>query len=221
MRKQLIVVAVVVMALALPLVAGAQDTGWTLRLRAVDLYPNSSSSTIVSADGKLDSGTRVRVNDKWAPEIDVAYKWSKYWGVELSLTSARHQVDLVSGLFNGEQAGSVNIMPLTATCQYYFQTSTGFKPYVGLGLNWTQISSFETSSFFRANGVSADMDNSWGVTAQIGADVMIDKHWLVNFDLKYSWMGTYTYISDPSGHLPKVDTTIDPVIWGIGFGYRW
>jgi outer membrane protein len=214
MKQKLVLLSVLAVMLLVPMMAGAQDTGWAIKLRAVDLYPNSSSSYI---DGSF---TRIRINDAWSPELAVNYKWHKNWGAELSLTSARHDMDLVSGMLNGMYAGSVDIMPLALTGHYYFTTKTPMKPYIGLGFNYTQISSFHASSELRYYGVRVDLENSFGITAQVGSDFLLGKNWFINADVTYHFMGTYTTFRDAYS-VNKVDTTLNAVVWGVGVGYRF
>ena len=64
---------------------------------------------------------------------------------------------------------------------------------------------------------SIDYDNSLGYALQFGADTFIRDHLFLNLDLKYIRMETKAEINN-SFH---ARTDIDPLLFGVGIGYKF
>ena len=56
--------------------------------------------------------------------------------------------------------------------------------------------------------------NSWGPALQVGFDYALDKNWSLNFDVKKVYIDTTV-----SGGIGKFK--VDPVLVGLGVGYRF
>ena len=85
------------------------------------------------------------------------------------------------------------------------------KPYVGAGLNYTRFSSVNLPA-----GVSIDK-NSFGGALQVGVDIPVAKNVSLNLDLKKVYIRT-----DVSAGGAKLGTfKVDPVLFGVGVGYRF
>jgi outer membrane protein len=213
-------VGIVVIAwilLALPLVAVAQDQGWEVRLRGISINPNDSSDTISGL------GSKVAVDSAFVPELDFVYRFQRHFGLELILATARHDLEATGGLLPGYNLGSVRILPPTLTFQYYFTPNEKFEPYVGVGVNWTQFSSYDLPTGLASLGVrSLEFSDSFNAAAQVGMDVKFDKHWLFNVDVKYIWLDTDVGIKlVTGGTLDTINVKINPWVFGIGVGYKF
>ena len=97
--------------------------------------------------------------------------------------------------------------------QYHFTDMGAFKPYVGVGINYT--------IFYKRNnildGAASVSDSSVGVVGQLGFDYMLDKNWGLNVDLKYIQMATKVYVGGD-----KVGTVnLNPLAVGLGVSYRF
>ena len=182
--------------LALPATANAQD--WLVRVRAIDVVPNASSSL----DG-LD------VKGQWAPELDFSYFFTKNFAAELILATTRHEVTL-----NGNSLGKVSVLPPTLTLQYHFTELGAFKPYVGAGLNLTWF----YKNDLKAGNTPLDVDStSVGGAVQAGLDYEFQKNWYFNLDYKYIWMSTDV----KAGGVTLTNLKLNPSVVGIGVGYRF
>lgn len=101
--------------------------------------------------------------------------------------------------------------PPTLLAQYHFNAGS-FKPYVGAGLNFTHISNVSLA------GGAADLKkNSWGPALQVGVDIPVAKNLYLNFDLKKVYIKTDVTLSGKDMGSFKVD----PVLVGVGLGYRF
>jgi outer membrane protein len=173
-----------------------------VRLRAISIMPNSSTTGTLSA-------LNVGVNNAIVPELDFTYMIRDYLGVELILATSRHQ--LTSSLGN---LGGVNVLPPTLLLQYHFNHAGRIRPYVGAGLNYTLF----YNNGLNAGGQSIGVNNhSWGPALQAGVDVQVTKSLFVNADIKKIWMHTDATLGGQAlGRL-----SIDPVVVGLGVGMRF
>lgn len=192
MNKSLLTLALIA---ALPASALADD--WMMRVRAVQIAPDVDTSPTVAG---LD------VSDEWVPEVDFTYFLSPNIGVELILATARHEVEL-----GGASLGKLNHLPPTLTLQYHFQASPTIKPYVGVGVNYTRFYNVDL-----APGLSVDR-HSVGGALQAGVDIAVTQHGYLNLDVKKIWIDTDVR----SGGAKLTTLDIDPVVWGVGYGFRF
>jgi len=189
---------------AFPVMAQQAEGSWLVRGRAVYLdFDNGQSKTVKTLD--------IQADDRWIPEVDITYFFTKNIATELVLTWPQN-VDVRSGALS-RNIGTVQALPPSLLVQYHFTDLGAFKPYIGAGLNYTYF--FKRDNFDVANA-SIERD-SWGLVGQLGFDVAINKNWSVNLDVKYVQMSTDVYSG--STKIGKLD--LDPVTWGLGVGYRF
>lgn len=203
MNKHMMCVAAAVAAL----VGGqavAQETPWLVRFRAVQLdMANNWSPTAAGA-----AVTSASVNNKSIAEVDVTYFLTPNWATELILTVPQRQLVKVNGT---TPLGSFNHLPPTLTLQYHFTDLPGYKPYVGLGVNYTKISGVDMSGYTLSS-------SSTGASAQLGVDIPLDKKWSLNVDVKKVYIKSDVY-SSAGANLGTLK--LDPTLLGVGIGYRF
>ena len=190
---------------ALPLAAQADTPSepWLVRLRAVELLSRNKDTT----------GFGLSINDLIMPELDISYFLTENFAAELILSYSQYQ-KVNAG---SNRIGSFKHLPPTLTLQYHFTNMGAFKPYVGVGLNYTHI----TNVHFSPAVVSAlhpDVSRaSFGAAFQLGADYEIAKNIYLNLDLKRLDLGVNVHSSGT-----KVgEFKVDPVLIGVGIGYRF
>lgn len=188
---------------ALPFAAQAQDSPWLVRIRAVHLDSANKDST----------GLGLTINNKVIPEVDISYFFSPNVAAELVLTYPQKQ-EIRS---NGTNIGSFKHLPPTLTAQYHFTGFGAFKPYVGAGINYTRISNVAFNPAVQAALQPSLEKDSVGLAAQVGFDIAIDKNLSLNVDLKKVQIRT-----DVKSAGTKVgEFKIDPVLFGLGLGWRF
>ena len=199
MKKQITLAAVALCTLMSGAAMAQQTTEgpWLVRARAVHLDSANKDST----------GLNLSVNDKWLPEVDITYFFNKNIAAELILTvPQRHTLSA-----GGTAIGSLKHLPPSLLVQYHFTDAPGFKPYVGVGVNYTRFSSIRLPA-----GVDVDR-NSFGGALQLGVDIPVAKDVYLNFDVKKVYIKT-----DVSAAGNKIGTfKVDPVLFGIGLGWRF
>ncbi len=203
-RKTLISLAVA--ATLAPGVASAQSAlaaegPWLVRVRATYLLNDNGN------DPMLNLG-QVEVQNKWIPEFDISYFFTDNIATELVLTWPQ-KMDVTLG---GTDIGSVKALPPTLMLQYHFMPDAVFRPYAGVGVNYTSFSSRN----FSIAGLSTS-SSSWGPALQAGFDYQIAPRWYINADVKYVWMNTDVTLN--GAKLTNVD--INPWMFSVGIGYRF
>jgi outer membrane protein len=197
MNKNWIAAAAVAALLAPVAQAQTDDVGnWIVRARVLYLDPANDD----------DTGLDLSVNSKVFPEFDISYFFSPNLALELVLTYPQEH-DVRAG---GVNIGSLKHLPPTLSLQYHF-TGMGFRPYVGLGVNYTRFSDIELPT-----GVTIDRD-SFGVAAGGGFDVPLGGGWLFNADVKYVQIGTD--VSAGGTNLGRFG--VDPWLFSLGIGKRF
>lgn len=175
----------------------AADGSWLVRVRALHLDSSNGDST----------GLGLSANDKWMPDVDVSYFFTKNIAAELVL-SVPQKHTLSAGT---KPIGSFKHLPPTLTAQYHFTDLGAFKPYVGAGINYTRLSSVNLPA-----GITADR-NSFGAAFQVGVDIPVAKNTYLNFDIKKVYIRT-----DVAAAGKTVGTfRVDPVLVGVGLGWRF
>lgn len=198
--NKLIGLTALALAAAAP-VAQAQDTGnWIVRARAVHLDSANKDST----------GLGLTINNKTLPEVDFTYFYTPNIAFELILTVPQKQT--VNSTVVGGDIGTFKHLPPTLTAQYHFTGLGGFRPYVGAGLNYTNISAVKI-----LNGAVGLKHNSYGLALQAGVDVPLQGGWLINVDVKKVNIATNVYLSGAD----KGKFKVDPTLVGIGVGKRF
>ena len=176
---------------------------WLLRVRAVHLDSANKDST----------GLNLRVNNKTMPEVDVSYFFTPNIAAELILTYPQKH-DLRS---NGNKIGTLKHLPPTLLAQYHFTQFGKFKPYVGAGVNYTRFSSVNFDPAVVAALNPSIKKNSLGLALQAGFDYQLDSNWSLNLDIKKVQIKT-----DVRSFGNKVGSfKVDPVLVGVGVGYRF
>ncbi len=208
MHKKIIAIALAAAGvLASGATFAADDGPFMVRVRAVSINWDNGNK-----DGLQNVGVgEVSAKDRWIPELDLSYFFTKNLAAELVLTYPQ-QVDIHTA--NLGKIGHVNALPPSLVVQYHFTDLGMFKPYVGLGVNYTI---FTKKSFDTALGQISVDRTSAGLVGQVGADLMISKNWSVNLDVKYIKMDTDVKLN--GGKIGKLD--LSPITAGVGVGYRF
>jgi outer membrane protein len=151
---------------------------------------------------------RISVSTKTIAEVDISYFLSPQWSAELVLTyPQKHDVRL-----DGAVIGSFKHLPPTLLAQYHFLSGEQFSPYVGAGINYTNLSKVNL-----LGGKGGLEHSSVGLAVQAGIDFAIDKHWSMNLDVKKVQIRSDVTLSGAKISNVKVD----PVLFGVGIGYRF
>lgn len=207
--------------------ASAYEAGdWIVRGGAVMVDPDESSSSLKVGGSKL-SGTEVQVDDDTQVLLNVTYMASQHVGVELlAATPFEHNVE-TKGLggvgLNDVELGSIKHLPPTLSVLWYpMDGKSAFQPFLGVGVNYTFFFDEDVSGEAQ-NALGADnldLDDSWGLSARVGLDYMINDCWSAHIGAYYLDISTDASVETALGKA-EVDVDVDPWVYTLGLGYRF
>lgn len=201
MKKNILLAAVLITCAAGSAMAQtAGESPWLVRLRAVHLDSANGGSTTANLG--------LSMNNKTIPEVDITYFFSPNLAAELVLTVPQKQ----TVYSNGTDIGTFKHLPPSLLMQYHFTNVQGFKPYVGAGVNYTRITNVNLAS-----GTAGLEKSSVGGVLQAGLDIPIDKQLSFNIDVKKVYLRSDVFLNGAN----VGDFKIDPVLFGVGVGYRF
>lgn len=190
---------------------------WLIRVGASNISPDGDNGTI-NLQGVLETPNPVYagvdVDDAWGLTFNISYFLTNHIAVEL-LAAAPYEHDFVVSAPDDDLllTGDTKHLPPTLSIQYHFNASESFKPYVGAGVNFT--------TFFDSNlddvPLSVELDDSWGLALQVGADITLTEHWFANVDLRYIELESDLEVANVD--VGKVE--VDPWVFGLHVGYKF
>lgn len=198
--------------LVLLITAGSLQAGdMMVRMRMINIMPdeNGTPSTV---------GGRVQINAESVPEIDFTYFFNDSFALELIAATATHTVTTYNSNFGGTtnlNLGEISHLPPTLLAQYHM-TFGKLKPYIGAGVNYTFFYGGNPGQF-----KLVEYENSFGWAAQLGADLDIGNNMYLNFDIKRIAISSDVTVQTFSGTTVTADVDINPIVAGLGVGYRF
>ncbi len=179
-------------------------TKWLIRGRVIGMIPDENDGRLGGAPAGLG------VNEAVMPELDFSYFLNDNFALELILAATPHDVTLAG-------VGKITelwVLPPTLTLQYHHHMGA-FKPYVGIGVNYTIILDSDATA---AIGGIDSWDDAFGFALQFGFDYALDERWSLNMDVKKIWLNLDANVT-AAGIPATVD--LDPWVVGAGLGYRF
>ena len=191
-----------------PSLASAAEGDWIARLGLTHVAPGAESTalTAVAPDATVD------VESDMGLGFSFTYLFRENAGFDI-LASLPFSHDIMGeGALSGlGKVGSVRHLPPTFSLQVYpLGTDSDFRPYMGLGVNYTLFFSEEAVA-----GISRlELKDSYGPAYQIGFDYRFGDRWHMNLDLRYIEIET-----DGRTDLGPIRVSIDPVVATLGFAW--
>lgn len=210
---------------------------FSLNVGAISVMPDDSSghlNKLESAVPGIDANsTGVDVNTNTQLGLTFDYKLTQNWTLELvAATPFSHDVS-GSGSLNGIKVGKVKHLPPTLLAQYHFDIdSEMFKPFVGVGVNYTAFFDEQVDPQLRStlgalglvsdsDDVSLALENSWGYALQAGVNVELSKNWGVHFMVSRMDIDTTADVRVNGDTFDSVDVDIDPYVAMAGVRYNF
>ncbi|WP_127112445.1 OmpW/AlkL family protein [Shimia sediminis] len=200
MRRYTSALALTAALAALSAPALAQSQGdWTVGVGVANVNPKSNNGTL--------AGGKATISDDTQLSLTVEYFIRDNIGIELlAATPFSHDISI-----NGAFAGETKQLPPTLSLNYHFATASKWKPYVGLGLNYTTF--FEEKSPLG----TLRLKDSWGVAAQVGLDYQVSDNGALRVNARWMDIDTKAYLD--GAYIGKAE--IDPVVLGVSYVHRF
>lgn len=226
--------------------AMAQSQGdWLIRAGVGFINTDVSSGDLVFEGIGLDD-FRVDVDNNTRPIFNLTWMASDHVGLELlAAVPFRHNIDGAGALEPLGRLGRTKHLPPTFSVQYHFMPDHTFRPYAGIGLNYTYFFSERTTDSLHEgiigtanaatgsnySGGSTDLNikNSTGLALQLGVDFALEGDWFVNLDLRWidieadARLTTNTF--DGAGQdvslNSRIKADIDPWVISTAVGFKF
>lgn len=233
MRKTLFTASALALALAAPFAQAFEAGDIIVRAGAITVDPHEDSSDINHAVLGDVAGSKATLDSNTQLGLNFAYMLTDKVGIELlAATPFSHEVGVkgVSAFTNipgldGKLADIKHLPPTLSVVYYPLSGASAFQPYVGAGINYTTFFQEDLSSARKAQGFSSlELDDSFGLALQVGADYMLNDKWMVNAQVRYIDIDTEATVKGPTAlgvQKTKVDVDVDPFVYMVGLGYKF
>lgn len=205
--------------------AGAGDV--LVRVGLGHVNPDTSSGNLVVAGDELP-GARIDVGSNTRPIVNLTYMATDHIGLEvLAAWPFEHDIKGAGILAGAGKLGETKHLPPTLSVQYHMMPGAAFRPYVGVGLNYTTFfSSSATPALEGALGgpSSLSIKDSFGLALQLGADFDISDTLFLNFDLRYIQIEADARIRTQTADgtvVSRIKADIDPLVFSAAVGFRF
>lgn len=199
--------------------------------------PDSSSSNLTSnALGEID-GARVRVGSDTQLGLTLSYMLTDQLAVGvLGATPFRHDIKGSGSVLGGTgKLAETKHLPPTITLQYFpMPSASKVQPYAGIGVNYTNFFEEQTTQTLTdtyaslaagVNRTDIELDDSFGLAAELGLDYMITDTvgvnaavWWVDIDTEAT---INAYAGNTRADTSTIDVDIDPWVYMVGVSYRF
>jgi outer membrane protein len=207
-------------AIIKPIAAGILAAGVAATANAAGNWPEAGDWLVrggfqtINPDGGAfndGDGLALEVGSDTAFVFSGNYFLTPSFALELQgSTRFNHDVDLVGV---GKVATAKHV-PVTLSLQYHFDAGA-FKPYAGVGLNYTVFRGEDTTGVL--GGVPLSLANSRGLAGQVGVDYAMSDRWYLNGEVRYIDMDTTATLD--GSRLGTI--SVDPWVWSLNVGRRF
>ena len=199
----------------LPGTVSADEDPWKFRFAVVSMNPSSGQFVVSESDERFsyqsDGGVGVA--------IDFEYRASRRLGIDFGVISASpgFTVDVDAEPLSVSASSDIRITPIYAALNIHLTPDSRFDLYLGPLLAYVTYDSFElVAGTELREGFSAEEDLGFG--AVLGLDIGLGSgRWSLTTAVRY--LNTTLEASPSDGGVGKTD--IDPMIFSVGFGYRF
>ena len=239
MKKSILAVTLLTLFSGAAVAANNYQAGdFVLRGGLTNVNPDSNQAGI-SLDG-APLPLSLSPEDDTQLGLNFVYFFDSNWAVEvLAATPFDHDIYLqdptgatesIYGIdLNQAKLANVKQLPPTVSALYYFDNNSAFKPYVGVGVNYTVFFEEEFTATPKAAGFSnLELDSSFGYSVQIGADYLLNDKWSLNVSARYIDIQTDASFDvedslNVGGLAGKgaAEVDIDPMVYSFMLGYKF
>jgi outer membrane protein len=222
MNNKLKSIAAAVALLALGSASAQSSGSWLVRGGATTISPQVSSGDLTAPSFP---GTKIDVGASTQLSGGITYMLSDTLAVDFPLALPFKHKLYGAGAINGVgEIGSIQSLPITVFLQYrFFEATTKFRPYLGLGLTYAKFFNAEGNGTLTAltnpggSATTLSVESKFVLTPQLGASYALDDRWFVDVFYSKSVLSTRSTLSTGQ----TIDVGLDPVAYGVSVGYRF
>jgi outer membrane protein len=187
--------------------------------------PDGEHGSVILAGA--DSTMTLTAEDSTQLGLNFLYFYTDNIAIELlASTPFEHDVTIhdENSVLNvdGIKLADAKQLPPTLSALYYFDTQSAFKPYVGVGINYTIFFDEQFEDAPKELGLSnLELDSSFGLTVQLGLDYLLTDNLHVNFSARYIDLGTEATFDVGGESIGKSNIDIDPMVYSVMLGYKF
>ena len=213
-RKQLFAAVPLALGMASAPVMAYQAGDFIVRGGIASVVPGGSYSEV--ADGAYNP----RANSDQQVGLSLSYMMTDAFSVNL-LAASPFRHDIQAQEFDGATIGETRHLPPTLTVSWYPTAGMDLpvRPYIGAGVNYTTFFEEDLNAAGRNELGTSDLelDDSFGMAAQVGVDVPIDEQWSVGAAAYY--MDIETDVEVGGNDIGTVE--IDPMVYRLHMVYQF
>lgn len=196
-----------------------------VRLSAMGILPQDRDSR-VSVNGAHMQGTHTSTTNQAMPELTFEYFLTDNIGVDLIVTSTRHEVSASGGALadiagqHKTDLGKAWVLPPALTFTWHFRPHKRFNPYVGVGVDFQWFYNMKGSGALGLTKLNSGF--TAGPLVNAGFDYQIVGNWFFNADVKQIFSRMHAWAQNSSETLRgRVHESLDPTVVSAGIAYRF
>jgi outer membrane protein len=191
----------------------AQAEGVTVKGGVIQYNTHSKTDGVTGVG--IPAGADAKTGNATTPLLTFEYALAPSVGVELVLGIPPKITAKGTGsvAFLGEVLSARNVAP-TLLFNYHFDVGGGFRPYIGLGVNYTKFIDVKSPYF-----ADVKLSDSKGLAGQIGFDYDFSKEWGLFASVGKAQVKSKVVAQGAT----VLQSTIDfrPITFAFGAGYKF
>ena len=214
--KRIATAALLAAVATAPAYAAAGDK--IVRVRGIVVAPTENAGPVLPT---FPTGS-VSVNNSVTPEVDFTYFVGDNVSLELIAATTKHSASGTGAISGVGKVASMWVLPPTLTLQYHFAPKDQISPYVGAGVNYTLFYSEKASKGLNTaiGATKVSTGSSFGYALQAGVDIPMGQNMVFNIDVKYIDIDTTVKLTT-GALVNRVNVSLDPVVAGVGIGWKF
>ncbi|XPF93067.1 OmpW/AlkL family protein [Colwellia sp. RE-S-Sl-9] len=225
MKKNILTLTLLTILSSSTYAADYQSGDIVIRGGITNVNPSSDHTSILL--NNTDSTMTLTVDDNSQLGLNFLYFYNANIAVEvLAATPFTHDVTIhdKNAVLNvdGAKLGEVTQLPPTISVLYYIENQSAFKPYVGLGVNYTIFFDEQFEDAPKSLGLSnLELEGSFGLSYQLGVDYLINDNFHINASARYIDISTDATFDVGGQSIGKATIDVDPMVYSIMLGYKF
>ncbi|WP_372759851.1 OmpW family protein [Pseudoalteromonas sp.] len=201
--------------------SAAAQANVSVNIGAINVNPDNTHSAI-----NENSALGLNPNSNTQLGISVDYAFNQQWFLQLiAATPFSHDIHGAGGLA-GNKIANIKHLPPSLVAQYHFlDSSSAFRPFIGVGVNYTTFFDEQPSQALKTVLGTADvevkLEDSFGFVAQLGANYKIAEKWGLHAMVSVMDIETDSTVYADGAQALTSSVKIDPVVAMFAVKYHF